>query len=93
MPTNNHGQSDVVSHTTNIWNKEYLTAAVFCLNTINNICSNSAGPKQHLSVERTGDNLKVFNFKLCCFVECNCIHTQAHTQARVGNSAQVHPVA
>jgi hypothetical protein len=23
MPTNNHGQSDIVSHTTNIGNKEY----------------------------------------------------------------------
>ncbi len=23
MPTNNHGQSDIVTHSTNIWNKEY----------------------------------------------------------------------
>jgi len=26
MPTNNHGQSDIVTHSTNVWNKEYFAA-------------------------------------------------------------------
>jgi hypothetical protein len=56
MPTNNHGQSDIATHFTNIRNKEYFSAANGLLSTL--CCNDEA--KRSFARARPEEERKLF---------------------------------